>query len=51
MGAEAICLGCTGMSTTGVAVRLREELKIPVIDPLMAAGGVALTAILQERVK
>jgi allantoin racemase len=34
-GAEAIALGCTGMST--LAKRLNQELKIPVIDPAVAS--------------
>jgi allantoin racemase len=34
-GAEALILGCTGM--TGMAERLSRELKVPVVDPLPTA--------------
>ncbi|WP_371227958.1 aspartate/glutamate racemase family protein [Roseovarius sp. 2305UL8-3] len=39
-GAGAIVLGCAGMGT--LAERLQAELSIPVIDPVQAAGKLAL---------
>ena len=35
-GARAILLACTGMSLLGTADHLRENLAIPIIDPLLA---------------
>ncbi len=40
-GAEVILLACTGFSPLGAATLLTEELKVPVIDPLLAAGLMA----------
>ena len=34
-GAEAIALGCTGMSS--LAKRLQESLRVPVVDPAVAS--------------
>jgi len=39
-GYGAIGLACTGFSTLRIAPRLREELGIPVIDPVLAMGAV-----------
>jgi len=39
-GAEVIALGCTGFSTLGMAARLQRLLKIPVLDPILAAASV-----------
>ncbi len=38
MGAEVIALGCTGLTTIGIAQDLEKELGIPVIDPVLAEG-------------
>ena len=38
MGAEVIALGCTGLTTIGVAKMLEEAVGIPVIDPVLAEG-------------
>ena len=38
MGAEVIALGCTGLTTIGIARDLEKELGIPVIDPVLAEG-------------
>jgi len=44
-GAEVIVLGCTGMSTIMIAPILENEVGIPVIDPVIAAGAVALHSL------
>lgn len=36
-GAQCILLACTGMSPIGAAIKLREYLEIPVIDPMMSS--------------
>lgn len=38
MGAGVIALGCTGLTTIGVAKWIEEEVGIPVIDPVLAEG-------------
>lgn len=38
MGAEVIALGCTGLTTIGIAKEIEEEVHIPVIDPVLAEG-------------
>ncbi|HII61896.1 aspartate/glutamate racemase family protein [Pyrococcus horikoshii] len=50
-GVEVIALGCTGMSTIGIAPVLEEEVGIPVIDPVIASGAVALHALKRREVK
>ncbi len=40
-GAEVILLACTGFSPIEAATLLTEQLKVPVIDPLLAAGLMA----------
>lgn len=42
LGAKVIALACTGMATIGVAKELEEICKIPVIDPVIAEGLIAL---------
>ena len=44
MGAETIILGCTGMAHHRTAVR--DAVGLPVIDPVQAAAGLALTLAL-----
>jgi len=43
-GIDVIALGCTGYTTIGVAPEIQTELKLPVIDPVVAAGLVAFHA-------
>ena len=38
MGAEVIALGCTGLTTIGIAKEIEDEVHIPVIDPVLAEG-------------
>ncbi len=38
MGADAIALACTGLSTAGAASLLRNSLGMPVADPVLAEG-------------
>ncbi|GAB1428986.1 aspartate/glutamate racemase family protein [Aminivibrio sp.] len=45
-GAGVIALACTGMSTIGLASKLRSELSIPVVDPVRAEAAVAWLALL-----
>jgi len=44
-GVEVIVLGCTGMSTIMIAPVLEKEVGIPIIDPVIAAGAVALHSL------
>lgn len=37
-GAEVIALGCTGLTTIGIAKEIEDEVGIPVIDPVLAEG-------------
>lgn len=37
-GADVILFGCTGFVTVGLAPRIRTELDVPVVDPVLAAG-------------
>lgn len=41
-GAQVIALACTGMATIGIAKELEEVCNIPVIDPVIAEGLIAL---------
>lgn len=41
MGAGVIALGCTGLTTIGVAKWIEEEVGLPVIDPVLAEGTFA----------
>jgi len=47
-GAGVILVACTGMSTAGVTSRLRRELAVPIVDPVLAAGGAAIAMLAQE---
>lgn len=38
LGCDVIALGCTGMTTIGIADDIRKEVNIPVVDPLIASG-------------
>ena len=37
-GADVIALGCTGLTTIGIAGEIEDEVGIPVIDPVLAEG-------------
>lgn len=41
MGAEVIALGCTGLTTIGIAEEIERKIGIPVIDPVLAEGTFA----------
>lgn len=41
MGAEVIALGCTGLTTIGIAGEIERETGLPVIDPVLAEGTFA----------
>lgn len=41
LGAEVIALGCTGLTTIGIAGDIEREIGIPVIDPVLAEGTFA----------
>jgi len=38
LGCDVIALGCTGMTTIGIADHIRRQVDIPVVDPLIASG-------------
>lgn len=40
-GAQVIALGCTGLTTIGIAPAIEREVGIPVIDPVLAEGLIA----------
>lgn len=42
LGAQVIALACTGMATIGIAKELEEVCQIPIIDPVVAEGLIAL---------
>jgi len=44
-GSEVIALGCTGYSTIGMARQLEDELRLAVVDPVIASGLFAWYAI------
>lgn len=41
MGAEVIALGCTGLTTIGIAEEIERKIGIPVVDPVLAEGTFA----------
>ncbi len=47
-GVDVVVLGCTGYSTIGFARVAEEIAKVPVIDPVIAAGAATL-AVLKQR--
>lgn len=47
-GADVIALSCTGMSTIGIFESLGKDLKIPVLDPVMSEGLIALYELLRR---
>ncbi len=48
-GAGAIALACTGFSTVGAAATLAAGLGVPVVDPVIAAGGVIRFMMMTRR--
>lgn len=45
-GCDVVAPSCTGLTTSGVLADLRESLEIPVVDPVLAMGAMANTALL-----
>jgi Asp/Glu/hydantoin racemase len=43
-GCDVIAPSCTGLTTSGVLVDLRESLEIPVVDPVLAMAAMGATA-------
>ncbi|MFE7973954.1 aspartate/glutamate racemase family protein [Streptomyces shenzhenensis] len=41
-GADTLLLACTGLTSVGVRPRLEQRLGVPVVDPVLAAGLIAL---------
>lgn len=50
MGAEVIALGCTGLTTIGIAKEIERETGIPVIDPVLAEGTFAYFEAIRKQV-
>lgn len=48
-GSRVIALACTGFSTIGIAPKIGEELGIPVVDPVLAAGSIAYNLMLSKK--
>ncbi len=46
-GAGVICLACTGTATVGLPRLLAGALGVPVVDPVLAAGGLIMTLVAQ----
>lgn len=38
MGAQVIALGCTGLTTIGIAKEIEKETGLPVVDPVLSEG-------------
>lgn len=47
-GADVIVLSCTGYSTIGLADRLANVLRMPVVDPVIASGSSASDLVSQS---
>jgi len=43
-GCDVVAPTCTGMTTAGVLPDLRSESRIPIVDPVVAMGAMAVTA-------
>ena len=43
-GCDVVAPSCTGLTTSGVLVDLRESLEIPVVDPVLAMAAMGATA-------
>lgn len=48
-GSDVILLACTGFSTIAIAPKIAKALSIPVIDPVLAAGSIAHTLMLNRK--
>jgi allantoin racemase len=48
-GAGVIALGCTGLTTIGIAEEMEETVRIPVIDPVLAEGLFAYFEFIRKR--
>ena len=48
LGAQVLALSCTGMATIGIAPFIRDELGIPVLDPVLCEGAVTLFELLRR---
>ena len=48
-GSDVIALACTGFSAIGIAPKIDKELRIPVVDPVLAAGSIAYNLMLSRR--
>jgi len=44
-GCDVVAPSCTGLTTSGVLVELRETLEIPVVDPVLAMAAMGTTAL------
>ncbi|WP_239233795.1 aspartate/glutamate racemase family protein [Thermococcus chitonophagus] len=42
---DVIILGCTGMSTIGVAGLLSKRVNVPIVDPVVASGAMTLAIL------
>ena len=49
-GAEVIALGCTGLTTIGIAKEIEKDTGIPVIDPVLAEGTFAFFESVRKRI-
>jgi len=48
-GSDAILLACTGFSTIAIASKIAKASGIPVVDPVLAAGSIAYTLMLNGK--
>jgi len=47
-GCNVIALACTGFTTIGIAPKIGKELRVPVVDPILAAGSMAYQLMLNR---
>jgi len=47
-GCNVIALACTGFATIGIGPKIGKELKIPMVDPILAAGSMAYNLMLNQ---
>jgi len=48
-GSDTLVLDCTGFSTIAIAPEIAQALGVPVVDPVLAAGSVAYTLMLNRK--
>jgi Asp/Glu/hydantoin racemase len=48
-GSNVIALACTGFSTMAIAPKIAKSLGIPVVDPVLAAGSIAYSLMLNRK--